>query len=162
MYLTFVLSNFILKRWQMGAVCVALVNEVMLAKTDATSLHNKLCCAAGCVIVFIANSTTFLMPVIGTGWCTSTWGHVTLLKGVQQYPLLVVSVKKRKLLLVLHTNVLLLLISLELLCGPIYLHYTLSTMAGFKEHLPLNFEAPFCSFWDVNEVVDSQQSLSFI
>lgn len=39
-------------------------------------------------MVFIGSSAKFLMPVIRTGCCTSTWGRVTLLKGVQQYWLL--------------------------------------------------------------------------
>lgn len=51
----------------------------------------------GCMIVFIANSKNFLMPAIRAGWYTSTWGWVTLHKGVQQYWWMSVPQKRKKL-----------------------------------------------------------------
>lgn len=139
----------------MGAVCVALVNEVMLAKTDATSLHNKLCCAAGLCHHIYSQLYNLSHACHRNRLMHIHMGPCDLAQRRSAVPVIGRQYKKRKLLLVPHTNVLLLLITLELLGGPIYLHYTLSTMAGFKERLPLNFEAPFCSFWDVTEVVDS-------
>lgn len=66
----------------------------------------------GCITVFIANSKNFLMLAIRAGWCTSTWGcWVPLLKGrsdcCQSHGWKPVS--------------------LQLLCGPIYLQCYFST-----------------------------------
>lgn len=89
-------SNFILKHWWMRAVCVGPLSWWGYAGKDRCNiiiLQAVLCCRG--VWVFIANSKNFLMPAIRAGWYTSTWGWVTLHKGVQQYWWMSVPQKRR-------------------------------------------------------------------
>lgn len=112
----------------MGAVCAGpLVDEVMLAETDAASLYNELCCAAG-----LYRSIYSQLYKLSNACHQDRLVHIhTGLSDLAQRrsaALVVVSIKiyikKRKTLLVLRTNMLLLPMSLELLCGPIYLYCT--------------------------------------
>lgn len=148
----------------MGAVCVdPLVNEVMLAKTDATSLYNKLCCAAGlCHSIYsqlynLSNAChqNRLMH-IHMGLCDLAQRRSAVLVIGCQY--------QKKTLLVRQTNVLLLLISLELLLWPHLpaLHFKCNGRVQSVFFLYILREVSFLVSWDVTEVVDAQQSLLFI
>lgn len=100
-----------------------LVDEVMLAETDAAPLYNELCCAAG-----LYRSIYSQLYKLSNACHQDRLVHIhTGLSDLAQRrsaALVVVSIKKRKTLLVLRTNMLLLPMSLELLCGPIYLYCT--------------------------------------